>query len=110
MRASGTNYAAGSIRMRTAVKRSDFDAWIAPELTAIEAAVDEALTRAGLDETGVDRVFLTGGSSFVPAVRRIFERRFGAAKLESGAELVSIATGLSLIGLEDDPDLWSGRA
>jgi hypothetical chaperone protein len=46
----------------------------------------------------------------VPAVRRIFERRFGASKLESGAELVSIATGLSLIGLETDPDLWSQRA
>jgi hypothetical chaperone protein len=72
--------------------------------------VNEALARAGLDETGVDRVFLTGGSSFVPAVRGIFERRFGAQKLESGAELVSIATGLSLIGAEDDMDLWSERA
>jgi hypothetical chaperone protein len=43
-------------------------------------------------------------------VRDIFSRRFGAAKLESGAELVSIATGLALIGLEDEPDLWSQRA
>ncbi|MBX3481065.1 MAG: Hsp70 family protein [Caulobacter sp.] len=103
-------FEAGSIRMEQTVKRSDFDDWIAPELAAIEGAVGEALTRAGLDEAGVDRVFLTGGSSFVPAVRRIFERRFGAAKLESGAELVSIATGLSLIGLEDDLDLWSQRA
>lgn len=103
-------FEAGSIRMEQTVKRSDFDDWIAPELAAIEGAVEEALARAGLDEGGVDRVFLTGGSSFVPAVRRIFERRFGAAKLESGAELVSIATGLSLIGLEDDLDLWSQRA
>jgi hypothetical chaperone protein len=100
----------GSIRMQSMVRRSDFDSWIAPELKAIEGAVDEALARAGLDETGVDRVFLTGGSSFVPAVRDIFSRRFGAAKLESGAELVSIATGLALIGLEDEPDLWSQRA
>jgi len=59
---------------------------------------------------GVDRVFLTGGSSFVPAVRAIFERRFGAGKLESGAELVSIATGLALLGAEDDLDDWSERA
>ncbi len=100
----------GSIRMETAVKRSDFDSWIAPELKAIEGAVDEALTRAGLTEAGVDRVFLTGGSSFVPAVRNIFARRFGVEKLESGAELVSIATGLALIGAEPDAEMWSQRA
>ncbi|NBB14044.1 Hsp70 family protein [Caulobacter sp. SLTY] len=103
-------FEAGSIRLEQDVKRADFNGWIAPELAAIEGAVDEALSRAGLSETGVDRVFLTGGSSFVPAVRAIFERRFGAAKLESGAELVSIATGLALIGAEEDADLWSQRA
>jgi hypothetical chaperone protein len=100
----------GSIRMEQRVRREEFDGWIAPELKAIEGAVEEAMARAGLDEGGVDRVFLTGGSSFVPAVRRIFERRFGAGKLESGAELVSIATGLSLIGAEADVGLWSERA
>ncbi|MDB5472348.1 MAG: hsp70 family protein [Caulobacter sp.] len=100
----------GSIRLCSTVRRSDFDAWIAPELKAIEGAVDEALARAGLTEAGVDRVFLTGGSSFVPAVRNIFARRFGVSKLESGAELVSIATGLALIGAEPDTDLWSERA
>ena len=31
----------------------------------------------GVDAKDVDQVFLTGGSSFVPAVRRIFEERFG---------------------------------
>jgi hypothetical chaperone protein len=46
----------------------------------------------------------------VPAVRGIFERRFGAGKLESGAELVSIATGLALLGAEEDLDDWSERA
>ena len=30
--------------------------------------------------TQVDRVFLTGGTAFVPAVRRLFETRFGAAQ------------------------------
>ncbi|MBI1407702.1 MAG: Hsp70 family protein [Caulobacter sp.] len=103
-------FEAGSIHMEQAVRRAEFNSWIQPELTAIEGAVDEAMARAGLGAGGVDRVFLTGGSSFVPAVRAIFERRFGADKLESGAELVSIATGLSLIGAEDDLDLWSQRA
>ncbi len=43
---------------------------------------------------------MTGGSSFVPAVRRIFETRFGAEKLRSGDELVFVASGLSLRALD----------
>lgn len=104
------SFRGGSVEIEGPVKRASFDRWIQPELTAIEGAVDQALARAGLTEAGVDRVFLTGGSSFVPAVRAIFERRFGAGKLESGAELVSIATGLALLGAEEDLDDWSERA
>ena len=46
----------------------------------------------------VDRVFLTGGTAFVPAVRRLFETRFGADRLAGGGEFVSVAEGLALIG------------
>ena len=56
------------------------------------------------------KVTFTGSGRPVPAVRGIFERRFGSAKLESGAELVSIATGLALLGAEEDLDDWSERA
>jgi hypothetical chaperone protein len=103
-------FEAGSVRIEKPVPRELFEAWIAPELAAIEAAVDDALQRAGLGPEGVDRVFLTGGSSFVPAVRAIFARRFGADKLESGGELVSIASGLAYIGADPDLDRWCERA
>ena len=103
-------FEAGSVRIEEPVAREQFEAWIAPELAAIEAAVDEALARAGLDARGVDRVFLTGGSSFVPAVRKIFARRFGEAKLESGGELVSIASGLAYIGAQPDLERWCEKA
>jgi hypothetical chaperone protein len=101
------SFRAGDIVIEGPVKRSQFERWITPELTAIAGAVDEALTRADLGTEGVDRVFLTGGSSFVPAVRRLFAERFGDAKLESGGELVSIASGLALIAAEDDVDAWT---
>ncbi len=104
------DFTGGSVHIAGEVKRESFERWIQPELTAIEGAVDEALRRAALTEAGVDRVFVTGGSSFVPAVREIFERRFGVAKMESGAELVSIATGLALMGAQPDLDDWSERA
>jgi hypothetical chaperone protein len=103
-------FEAGSVRIEEAVRRTDFEAWIAPELAAMDRAVEEALARAGVEPEAIDRVFLTGGTSFVPAVRRLFARRFGEAKLEGGGELVSIASGLAYMGAERDLDRWSERA
>ncbi|MFC3071172.1 Hsp70 family protein [Phenylobacterium soli] len=103
-------FEAGSIEIARSVARREFEGWIAPELGQIESAVDAALADAGLAPQGIDRVFLTGGSSLVPAVREIFRRRFPAERIESGAELESIASGLALIGRERDLSLWTGRA
>src|SRR5215472_3305964 len=103
-------FEAGAVRIEADVQRAAFEAWIAPELAAIAAAADEALTRARLAPRDIDKVFLTGGSSFVPAVRRRFGERFGEHKLESGSELVSIATGLALIGADPDVDEWARLA
>jgi hypothetical chaperone protein len=79
------------------LQRADFEAWIAPELAQIAGAVDDALADAGLGVAGIDRVFMTGGSSLVPAVRRIFDQRFGADRVVAGGEFVSVAEGLALI-------------
>ncbi len=92
---------------RKTVRRADFEQWIAPDLARIETALDEVLEKTSTPADGIDKVFLTGGSSFVPAVRRIFERRFDASRIESGGELISIAHGLALIGELDDPRSWS---
>jgi hypothetical chaperone protein len=67
-------------------------------LAKLGAAVDQALAGAELPPEQVDRVFLTGGTSLVPAVRRIFEDRFGISRLTGGGEFVSVAEGLALIG------------
>ena len=65
----------------------------------METALDEAIDGAGLSATDIDKVFLTGGTSFVPAVRKIFESRF--SEIETGGELLSIAHGLARIGAEE---------
>jgi hypothetical chaperone protein len=82
------------------VTREEFEGWITEELTEIESCVGRLLDETGTRERDVDRVFMTGGSSFVPAVRRIFETRFGSEKLRGGDELVSVASGLSLLALD----------
>jgi hypothetical chaperone protein len=80
------------------ISRDDFESWIAPDLQRLAATVDQALERAGISVDEVDRVFLTGGTSFIPAVRRIFTARFGAERISTGGEFVSVAEGLALIG------------
>lgn len=82
------------------VTRRNFETWIAEDLARIDAAVGQALRSAGIGDGGVDRVFLTGGTSFVPAVRRLFERRFGPDTVAGGGEFISVAEGLALIGLD----------
>jgi hypothetical chaperone protein len=89
-------FRSGLIDIESDVARSDFDRWIAPELAEIAACVDGLMENSGTTPAKVDRVFLTGGSSFIPAVRAIFADRFGAEKLAGGGELTSVATGLAL--------------
>jgi hypothetical chaperone protein len=86
----------GSMDIVAAVSRSDFEDWIADELQAIERCVDGLLVASKVDAREVNRVFLTGGTSFVPAVRRIFETRFTASRVRTGNEFTSVARGLAL--------------
>ncbi|WP_426261204.1 Hsp70 family protein [Sphingomonas sp. DC1100-1] len=89
------------------VRRADFEAWIAPDVARIDAAVDQALVAAGVAAEGIDRVFLTGGTSLTPRIRRLFAERFGEARLATGGELTSIAHGLALIGQQEDVGVWA---
>jgi hypothetical chaperone protein len=86
----------GDVEMREQVSRARFESWIQEELAAIESGVDQLLKKTAVNPAEVDKVFLTGGSSFVPAVRRIFSSRFGEAKIQTGGEFTSVARGLAL--------------
>jgi hypothetical chaperone protein len=90
----------GSMELRIPVKRSEFEQWIQRDLAAIESSIDGLLKATGVDARAVDRVFLTGGSSFVPAVRNIFETRFGPDRIRAGNEFTSVAYGLALRAAE----------
>jgi hypothetical chaperone protein len=88
------------LRIETEVTRRDFEGWVEPELAAIASCVDGLLLRCGVAAHQVGRVFLTGGSSLVPAVRRIFEERFESARIRAGDEFTSVASGLALCAAE----------
>jgi hypothetical chaperone protein len=85
---------AATLELEAPIARAEFEAWIAEDLAAIDDVLGRALTAAGVAATDVDRVFATGGSSLVPAVRARLAARFGADKLVGGEELTSVAWGL----------------
>ena len=89
-------FADDPVSIDVSVTRAQFEEWIAEDMATMAACVDGLLDRVGVDAKDVDQVFLTGGSSFVPAVRRIFEERFGAQNIRAGGELISVASGLAL--------------
>lgn len=77
------------------VTRDGFDSWIDEDLGAIERVLDEVLAKAGVVAGDIDRVFATGGSSLVPAVRARLAARFGGGLVVGGEELTSVAWGLA---------------
>ena len=89
-----------AISIDEAVARVDFDQWIAPEVGAIAACVDRLLLNCSIALQDVDAVFMTGGSSFVPAIRKVFETKFPKATIRAGQEFTSVAEGLALYALE----------
>ena len=80
--------------------RAAFQEWIAADLVAIGTAMDAALVKAGVAVAAVDAVFLTGGTSFVPAVRQLFEHRFAADRIHQGDAFQSVASGLALMAAD----------
>ncbi len=86
----------GGLRLRIPVTRRQFEGWIADELSAISTAVDGLLATTGVAASAVDRVFLTGGTSFVPAVERLFTSRFAPERVGRGEAFTAVAHGLAL--------------
>ncbi len=87
------------VHLTRRITRVEFEQWIAGDVAALHACVDRLLETAGVAPDRVQRVFLTGGTSFVPAVRNLFADRFGQGKLSPGQEFTSVARGLAYRGL-----------
>ncbi|WP_026261285.1 Hsp70 family protein [Kiloniella laminariae] len=89
------------------VTRAEFESWIAKDLAVLEEKVEGLLASSGLSVSAIDKVFLTGGTSYVPAVQKLFARHFGQEKLASGKQLESVAYGLALVGLDQNLSSWT---
>jgi hypothetical chaperone protein len=93
------SFRTGPVSIDRIVQRVEFEKWIATDLAEIAATADACLLSAGVRSGDITRVFTTGGSSLVPAVREVFARKFGSDKLIGGDEFASVAQGLALMGI-----------
>ena len=89
-----------TIAIDRSVERRNFEQWIGAEVDAIASCVERLLANCNIAPRDVDAIFLTGGSSFVPAVRVIFDNKFPHAAVRAGQEFTSVAEGLALHALE----------
>ena len=75
--------------------RGDFDRAIAARTDRLHRTASDCITAAGLRPAAIDTIFLTGGSSRVPAVRTAIGRAAPSARLAGGSDLLSVAMGLT---------------
>lgn len=82
------------INIHEPITRAEFEAFSAPLLEGLQTTTREVLDRARVAPDAIDSVFLTGGSSQIPAVRRLFGEQFGESKLRTADAFTSVAEGL----------------
>lgn len=84
------------------ISRQDFEQWIAPDMERLDGLIVDTLAAANVEASDIDLVFLSGGTSFVPAISEMFKSRLPQSELMSHDQLTSVAQGLALIA--HDPD------
>jgi len=80
------------------LSREEFENMIQEKVIAISDCIDSTLKTANLSSNKIDVVFLTGGSSFIPLIRELFEKRVPKDKIRSADAFTSVAYGLGLQG------------
>jgi hypothetical chaperone protein len=75
--------------------RRAFDRAIGGATDRLHKAAGDCIVAAGLKADAIETIFLTGGSSRVPAVRKAVARAAPAARIAGGSDLLSVALGLA---------------
>jgi len=88
----------GEIDVAQEIGRAEFEAAIAAQLAAARACVLDAVERAGCAPEEITVVITTGGSSLIPAFRRVLEEALPRASLTATGAFTSVAAGLALAG------------
>jgi len=88
------------IDLELKISRVELEDIISPMLLDIDRVIDEALSRAGIDSSIIDRIICTGGSSRIPMVKSHLTDIFGD-KIEQWDSFRGIAAGLAVAGFKN---------
>lgn len=78
------------------ITRAQFEDAVAGQVDRVVARLHATLQKAGVKAQAVDAVFLTGGSSKIPLLRRHVQTIFPGAQVIEGDAFGSVATGLTI--------------
>lgn len=78
------------------IRRDELEAAITEPLARLNAVIAGVLASGGVAAERVEAVFLTGGSSRLPALRALVSGLLPGARLESGDDFGSVGAGLAL--------------
>jgi hypothetical chaperone protein len=76
----------------------EYDQLIEKDVARIAAYLDQFLLQYQIDPKAIDSLFLTGGTSLVGSVQKLFKKRFPHVNLNSGDNFKSVAKGLAYSG------------
>lgn len=85
------------ISINEKLQREEFERIITPRLVEIDLAVDETIKVSGLKPEDIDIVLRTGGSSLIPCVQRMLEKKFGFGKVYPQDVFTSVVSGLAVV-------------
>ncbi|WP_158827724.1 Hsp70 family protein [Mucilaginibacter lacusdianchii] len=100
---SGANMARFSyqemdIEIDEEISLPDYEQIIAKDVNRIANYLDQFLLQHHIEPTNIDSLFLTGGTSLVGSIQKLFKERFPHVNLNSGDNFKSVATGLAYSG------------
>ncbi len=76
------------------IEKGEFETINAENFRKIETCIDEVVAQSGLTPAQIDTVSLTGGTSKIPHIQKLFAERFGRDKAESRDAFTSVVHGL----------------
>jgi hypothetical chaperone protein len=93
---STLNYSKFDIEINEPISIVDYNEIIEDEIHSIEKYLNKFLEINKIQESEIDSLFLTGGTSLVGSVKQIFKNRFPEIPIHSGDNFISVANGLAL--------------
>lgn len=95
---SNFKYSKMGIEINEQLSKEEYDVIIQKDINKIGKYLDEFLVKNDIQATGIDSLFLTGGTSMVSAVKELFAGKFPGKPIHSADNFISVAKGLAYSG------------